>query len=158
MLASVKALLVGEDLSSDPVSKTLGFGLRLFSGGALSVDVHALSQYLTLAFIGFISISSLRWAGARRRLRGGVRVGGCWAAGTRALGPAAPAAAAPLGLAQPASRPPPGAHRAPPCRGFLKQMQRFFSVLSSAGSATSMVLVTAELLGFYAVSTMLLLR
>ncbi|PRW44958.1 tyrosine--tRNA ligase cytoplasmic [Chlorella sorokiniana] len=101
MLASSKALVIGEDFSSDPVSKTLGFVLRLFSGGHLRIDVHQVSQYLTLAFIGFISISSLR--------------------------------------------------------GFLKHMERFFSALS-AGNATTMVLVTTELLGFYTISTMLLLR
>ncbi|KAI7840944.1 hypothetical protein COHA_005374 [Chlorella ohadii] len=101
MLASSKALIFGEDFSSDPVSKTLGFVLRLFSGGHLRIDVHQVSQYLTLAFIGFISISSLR--------------------------------------------------------GFLKHMERFFSALS-AGNATTMVLVTTELLGFYTISTMLLLR
>ncbi|KAL4421835.1 hypothetical protein ABPG77_001624 [Micractinium sp. CCAP 211/92] len=101
MFASVRALLFGEDMSSDPVSKTLGFVLRLFSGGHLAMDVHLFSQYLTLAFIGFISISSLR--------------------------------------------------------GFLKHMERFFSALSSP-NATTMVLVTTELLGFYTISTMLLLR
>lgn len=36
-------------------------------------------------------------------------------------------------------------------------MERFFSVVST-GNATTMVLVTAELLGFYAISTLLLLR
>ena len=60
MFASVRALLFGEDLSSDPVSKTIGQVLRFFSGGHLSIDVLHFSQYLTLAFIGFISISSLR--------------------------------------------------------------------------------------------------
>lgn len=62
MFASVKALLFGEDMSSDPVSKTLGLVLRVFSGGAVTIDVHTFSQYLTLIFIGFISISSLRCA------------------------------------------------------------------------------------------------
>ena len=40
-------------------------------------------------------------------------------------------------------------------------MERLFSALnigSSTGSATTMVLVTTELLGFYTISTMLLLR
>ncbi|KAI3426358.1 hypothetical protein D9Q98_008730 [Chlorella vulgaris] len=101
MFASVKALLFGEDMSSDPVSKTLGLVLRVFSGGAVTIDVHTFSQYLTLIFIGFISISSLR--------------------------------------------------------GFLKHMERFFTALS-AGNATNMVLITSELLGFYTISTMLLLR
>lgn len=36
-------------------------------------------------------------------------------------------------------------------------MERFFSALSSP-NATTMVLVTTELLGFYTISTMLLLR
>lgn len=36
-------------------------------------------------------------------------------------------------------------------------MERFFTALS-AGNATTMVLVTTELLGFYTISTMLLLR
>ena len=60
MFASTKALVVGEDLSSDPVSRTLGLLLRVFSGGAVRLDVQLFSQYLTLAFIGFISISSLQ--------------------------------------------------------------------------------------------------
>eukprot|EP00889_Picochlorum_renovo_P006817 jgi/Picre1/33847/NNA_001326.t1 len=60
MFASSKALVVGEDTSSDPVSKTLAFILRFFSGGSLRLDVQAFSQYLTLAFVGFISITSLR--------------------------------------------------------------------------------------------------
>lgn len=41
--------------------------------------------------------------------------------------------------------------------GFLKHVERFFTALS-AGNATTMVLVTTELLGFYTISTMLLLR
>ena len=60
MFASSKALVFGEDLSSDPVSKTLGFVLRTFSGGHVRLDVALFSQYLTLAFIGFISVTSLR--------------------------------------------------------------------------------------------------
>lgn len=44
-----------------------------------------------------------------------------------------------------------------PRRGFLKHMERFFSGVGAASAAT-MVLVTAELLGFYAISTLLLLR
>ena len=100
MFASAKALLFGENLDSDPVSRVLGFLLRASSGGTLQarpcllrclcpccsswpclwrhplpptntpalrpwgipsqVDVHSVSQYLTLAFVGGISISSLR--------------------------------------------------------------------------------------------------
>eukprot|EP00887_Chlorella_sp_A99_P004233 scaffold15.g4233.t1 len=102
MFASLRALVFGEDYSSDPVSKTIGLALRVFSGGALSVDVQLLSQYLTLAFIGFISISSLR--------------------------------------------------------GFMKHMQRFFSAVGGPGNATSTCLFLTELLGFYAISSLLLLR
>jgi len=103
MFASTKALVVGEDTSSDPVSRTLGFVLRIFSGGALILDVAAFSQYLTLTFIGFISITSLR--------------------------------------------------------GFMKHMQRFFSMMSVlAGNSTGFVLLLTELLGCYAVSTLLLIR
>jgi hypothetical protein len=104
MFASTKALAVGEDTSSDPVSRTLGAGLRLFSGGAVDLDAAAFSQYLTLAFIGFISVTSLR--------------------------------------------------------GFMKHMQRAFSAVAgaAAGGGASLVLLLTELLGFYSVSTLLLLR
>lgn len=115
------------------------------------VDVHLLSQYLTLAFIGFISISSLRWVGPAPLSVGRLREGPHCVAGGRAR-----PRRTPLSLStQPSRRrpvPPPAA-----CRGFLKQMERFFSGLS-AGNATTMVLVTTELLGFYTISTMLLLR
>lgn len=103
MFASCKALAVGEDTSSDPVSKTLAFVLRIFSGGTFSLDVKMFSQYLTLAFVGFISITSLR--------------------------------------------------------GFMMHMQRFFSFLrGSSTSSVGFVLFLTELLGFYTVSTLLLLR
>jgi golgi pH regulator len=110
MFASSRALLFGEDASSDPVSKSLAVILRLSSGGALRIDVAAFSQYLTMIFVGFISISSLR--------------------------------------------------------GFMGQVQRLFSsflalgVVGGGGRSghTGLVLLLSELLGFYAVSTLLLLR
>lgn len=103
MFASSKALIVGEDTSSDPVSRTLAFVLRFFTGGSFTLDVHVFSQYLTLAFVGFISISSLR--------------------------------------------------------GFMMHMQRFFSFFRGSGvSSVGFVLVLSELLGFYTISTLLLLR
>lgn len=103
MFASTKALVVGEDTSSDPVSRTLGMVLRIFSGGTVRLDVAVFSQYLTLAFIGFISITSLR--------------------------------------------------------GFMKHMQRFFSLVAgTAANATGLILLLTELLGCYTVSTLLLLR
>lgn len=103
MFASSMALVVGEDTSSDPVSRTLAFILRVFSGGTFTLDVKSFSQYLTLVFVGFISISSLR--------------------------------------------------------GFMTHMQRFFSFLrGGAISSVVFVLLLTELLGFYTVSTLLLLR
>ena len=60
MYTSAKLLLLGEDWTSDPVSRTLGFGLRVFTNGQLTINVPLLSQYLTLVFIGCISATSLR--------------------------------------------------------------------------------------------------
>lgn len=103
MVASFMALLVGEDTSSDPVSKTLALALRVFTGGSITVDVHTTSQYLTLAFVGFISVTSLR--------------------------------------------------------GFMMHMQRFFSIFrGSRISSIGFVLMLTELLGFYTISSLLLLR
>ena len=95
-------LLFGEDMSSDPVSKTIAVGLG-FTG--VDVDVRLVSMYLTLAFVGFISITSLR--------------------------------------------------------GFMMHMQRFFSFFRGSGlgfSPASFVMMLTELLGAYAISTLLLLR
>jgi hypothetical protein len=102
IINSSSALVLGEDTSSDPVSRTIALCLGFFS---LSVDVHTVSQYMTLAFVGFISITSLR--------------------------------------------------------GFMMHMQRFFSFFRGSGigiSSTGFVLMLAELLGLYAISTLLLLR
>jgi hypothetical protein len=104
MFASTKALFLGEDTSSDPVSRSLGFVLGFFSGGAVKLNVSVFSQYLTLIFIGFISVTSLR--------------------------------------------------------GFMKHLTRFFSILggNSRGHGKTLVLLLTELLGFYTISTLLLLR
>jgi len=104
MFASTKALVLGEDTSSDPVSRSLGFVLGLFSGGTVKLNVSVFSQYLTLIFIGFISVTSLR--------------------------------------------------------GFMKHLTRFFSVLggNTPGHGKTLVLLLTELLGFYTISTLLLLR
>lgn len=104
MFASTKALVIGEDTSSDPVSRGIGFFLAIFSGGTVHLDVAHFSQYLTLAFIGFISVTSLR--------------------------------------------------------GFMKHFTRVFAALGggSPGHGKTMVLLLTELLGFYTVSTLLLLR
>ena len=103
MVASFMALLVGEDTSSDPVSKTIALVLRVFTGGNITIDVRIISQYLTLAFVGFISVTSLR--------------------------------------------------------GFMMHMQRFFSIFRGSGiSSVGFVLMLTELLGFYTISSLLLLR
>ena len=96
-------LLFGEDMNSDPVSKTVAVLLGFFT--SIDVDVRLVSMYLTLAFIGFISITSLR--------------------------------------------------------GFMMHMQRVFSFFRGSGlgfAPTSFVMMLTELLGLYAISTLLLLR
>ncbi|GMH35755.1 hypothetical protein BSKO_03623 [Bryopsis sp. KO-2023] len=60
MYASLKSLVFGEDYSSDPVSKFLGFGLRTFSHGSINIDVEVTAQYVTLVFIGSVCAMSLR--------------------------------------------------------------------------------------------------
>ncbi len=40
----MRALIFGEDFTSDPVSKALGMALRYFSGGAIALNVPLLSQ------------------------------------------------------------------------------------------------------------------
>ncbi len=95
-------LLFGEDMSSDPVSKTVAVGLG-FTG--MDVDERLVSMYLTLAFVGFISVTSLR--------------------------------------------------------GFMMHMQRFFSFFRGSGlgfSPANFVMMLTELLGAFAISTLLLLR
>lgn len=44
MYSSGKALLFGDDFASDPVTRTLGICLRIFSGGQLDLDLQAFSQ------------------------------------------------------------------------------------------------------------------
>ncbi|WIA14392.1 hypothetical protein OEZ85_002920 [Tetradesmus obliquus] len=60
VLTSAKALLFGEDFSSDPVSRSLGFALRRLSHEKLVIDPVLLNQYVTLLFIGTISALSIR--------------------------------------------------------------------------------------------------
>lgn len=103
MFASSKALLVGEDTSQDPVSKAIGLILRIFSGGTVTIDVTVFSQYLTLAFVGIISITSLR--------------------------------------------------------GFMRHFTSLFTRINRwSGDGKGLMVVLAELLGCYSVSTLLLLR
>lgn len=44
MFFSVKALVFGEDFASDPVSRALGFCLRSFSKGRLTLNLQLFSQ------------------------------------------------------------------------------------------------------------------
>ena len=44
MFFSVKALMFGEDFTTDPVSKALGFCLRSFSKGRLTLNLQLFSQ------------------------------------------------------------------------------------------------------------------
>ncbi|GBG00031.1 hypothetical protein Rsub_12761 [Raphidocelis subcapitata] len=60
LAASLKALALGEDLSSDPISSTLRFALRRLSHGRVVVDPALLNQYVSLAFVGAISALSIR--------------------------------------------------------------------------------------------------
>lgn len=46
VFSSSKALVLGEDFTSDPVTRTLGIGVRIFSGGQFSVDQQSFSQVL----------------------------------------------------------------------------------------------------------------
>ncbi|KAA6423153.1 MAG: GPCR-type G protein 1-like [Trebouxia sp. A1-2] len=70
----LRALIFGEDFSSDPVSRVFGLIVHKSSGGQVQVDTAILSQvqplsslqlvtdmrYVTLLFIGVISATSLR--------------------------------------------------------------------------------------------------
>ena len=60
MYFSLKSLIWGEDLASDPVGTFLSFALKRVSHGTIVVDVALLSQYVTLLFIGGISACSVR--------------------------------------------------------------------------------------------------
>jgi hypothetical protein len=53
MWGAVRALIWGENLTSDPVGAALGFALRYLSKGQLSVDVAALSQ----VSVGWLALS-----------------------------------------------------------------------------------------------------
>lgn len=60
MYASLKSLIFGDDFSSDPVSRSLGWGLKWFSHGSIDIDLEITAQYVTLVFIGGMCASSLR--------------------------------------------------------------------------------------------------
>lgn len=46
----MRALIFGEDFTTDPVSQGLGFALRYFSGGAIALNVPLVSQVHFQAF------------------------------------------------------------------------------------------------------------
>ena len=58
--ACLKSVLFGDDFTSDPASRVLGLAVRIFSAGSIKIDAAALSQYVTIAFVGFITFNSLR--------------------------------------------------------------------------------------------------
>ncbi len=60
MISSLRALLLGEDFTSDPLSQILQASLAWLTHGRVALDVKQVSQYLTLAFVGFVSTNSLR--------------------------------------------------------------------------------------------------
>ncbi|KAL6778518.1 hypothetical protein ACKKBF_B15075 [Auxenochlorella protothecoides x Auxenochlorella symbiontica] len=103
MLAAARSLLWGEPgRGADPVGTLVRVAVGVLTRGAVQVDTHILSQYMTLAFVAAISVTSLR--------------------------------------------------------GFLLNAQRALSWLTGARRAAPPVFLLTELLGFHAVSTLLLLR
>lgn len=60
MLSSLRSLILGEDFRGDPLSQFLQAALSWLTHGRVSLDVKQVSQYLTLAFVGFVSTNSLR--------------------------------------------------------------------------------------------------
>ena len=60
MLSSLRSLILGEDFRGDPLSQVLQAALSWLTHGRVSLDVKQVSQYLTLAFVGFVSTNSLR--------------------------------------------------------------------------------------------------
>ena len=102
MYTSLKCLIWGEELVSDPVGFILSLALKWISKGSLILDVVVISQYLTLVFIAAISVMSLR--------------------------------------------------------AFLRALKRIFSVVRGGGTASNVVLLLTEVTGFYAISSLLLIR
>eukprot|EP00884_Botryococcus_braunii_P006472 jgi/Botrbrau1/15826/Bobra.40_1s0012.1 len=102
MYTSVKSLIFGEDVSSDPLGRIIGFCLYFLSRGQIRINVHHVSQYITLLFVGGISVSSLQ--------------------------------------------------------SFLRNMTKIFFAVSGEGNMGTLVLTLSELMGFYAISTILLIR
>ncbi|GAX79959.1 hypothetical protein CEUSTIGMA_g7398.t1 [Chlamydomonas eustigma] len=102
MYSSLKSLIWGEDLASDPVGFFLSLALKRMSHGELVLDVQVVSQYLTLVFIAAISVMSLR--------------------------------------------------------AFLRSLRKIFSFVKGGGTASNLVLLLTEVTGFYAISSLLLIR
>lgn len=102
MFTSIKSLIFGEDLTTDPVGSALSLALRTVSHGSITVDVAQLSQYLTLVFIATISAMSLR--------------------------------------------------------GFLRSLRKIFKAVKGGAMASHLVLLLAQVMGAYSVSSVLLIR
>lgn len=60
MFTSFKALLVGEDFSSDSVGRLLAALLWRGLRGTVDIDVAVTSQYVTLLLVGVLSVMSIR--------------------------------------------------------------------------------------------------
>mmetsp|Transcript_2657 Transcript_2657/g.7517 ORF Transcript_2657/g.7517 Transcript_2657/m.7517 type:complete len:279 (+) Transcript_2657:978-1814(+) len=102
ILQSMKSIFFGDDFSSDPASKLVGFVVQHVTGGSVVMDVSVVSQYVSLVFIGVISANSLR--------------------------------------------------------AFLKNLLKVFSAVSGGGNTSTLILILTELMGFYLISSILLLR
>ena len=77
MLTAAKSLLFGEDFTSDPVTKWIGYILWTMSDGAAELDVEVVAQYVTLLFIGVICTLSIQgFLKNVRRVLAALRVSG----------------------------------------------------------------------------------
>ncbi len=61
MYACVRALIFGEDFTSDPVSKGVGMALHYFSGGRFALNVPLLSQ-VCVGCRNFKRLASAVWS------------------------------------------------------------------------------------------------
>ncbi|WIA34566.1 hypothetical protein OEZ86_012887 [Tetradesmus obliquus] len=163
VLTSAKALLFGEDFSSDPVSRSLGFALRRLSHEKLVIDPALLNQYVTLLFIGTISALSIRafLKNASRIFSTLSNVRGWFGFGSSSSGFGSVGGSAASGSAANASS---GSGRG---LSGLGRGRNSSSVAggtgaaasgAGAGSGASLVLMLSELTGVYSISSLLLIR
>ncbi|KAF6253916.1 Abscisic acid G-protein coupled receptor-domain-containing protein [Scenedesmus sp. NREL 46B-D3] len=156
VLTSAKALLFGEDFSSDPVSRSLGFALRRLSHEKLVIDPVLLNQYVTLLFIGTISALSIRafLKNATRMFSTLTHVRG-WL-GFGGFGSASSAGGGAAGAGS-------GTGRGMSTLGRGRQSRVAGGTGAAAGgvganTGASLVLMLSELTGVYSISSLLLIR